>query len=534
MAPIMATRRDVALGAAALALAGGARAAAGEAGALVHAIPAASARSLSLTCSFAEPVSAARLDVAGTPARARRMDSAGRYWRFEADGLAPGTAHELRLASDTRQLAEPWTLKTLPDPAAGETRLRILSFTCAGGWEGARRASGEASFRPLALRRRLLDRALAFAPDVVIANGDHVYWDLTVWQDYQPPEDQALTSKGFDAFGRFDRDKALIGTENEEVLTRIGEAQIASLYGTRLKGVPCFFIGDDHDYYEGDVANSKRITFPPEDFNVRAQAATAALFYPDFLPDGTRPAGLSGASEGRPGANQCFGTLRWGRLFEAALFDCARYMSLSGPFAGLVPPDAERWLLSRAAESDAANFLYVPSHPVGWSAGKWREWYPDVLDREAAARGEPRLTTQAEKYFWQEGWRSQHQRLLAALGARRSPRAIISGDLHAVGWGRIARSYDLDFATDPIMSVLTGPVSTHGRGWPSAARGVPPQIPLGLEIAQTSPPIEKNGFTILDVTPEAMTFRLFAWREPDPVEAIDTLEPFDVVEVRRA
>jgi hypothetical protein len=35
------------------------------------------------------------------------------------------------------------------------------------------------------------------------------------------------------------------------------------------------------------------------------------------------------------------------------------------------------------------------------------------------------------------------------------------------------------------------------------------------------------------VTADRVTVSLFAWREPDPVEAIDSLEPYDVVEVRR-
>ena len=33
-------------------------------------------------------------------------------------------------------------------------------------------------FLPTAMRNRLLRRALAFEPDAVVANGDHVYWDL--------------------------------------------------------------------------------------------------------------------------------------------------------------------------------------------------------------------------------------------------------------------------------------------------------------------------------------------------------------------
>ena len=46
-------------------------------------------------------------------------------------------------------------------------------------------------------------------------------------------------------------------------------------------------------------------------------------------------------------------------------------------------------------------------------------------------------------------------------------------------------------------------------------------------------PTEKNGFTIIDVTPGKMTFSLFMLRPPEPVEAIDTLQPALVYEVPR-
>jgi hypothetical protein len=38
-------------------------------------------------------------------------------------------------------------------------------------------------------------------------------------------------------------------------------------------------------------------------------------------------------------------------------------------------------------------------------------------------------------------------------------------------------------------------------------------------------PTEKNGFTIIDVTPDKMRFTLFLWRPPQPVEDIDTMQP---------
>jgi hypothetical protein len=47
------------------------------------------------------------------------------------------------------------------------------------------------------------------------------------------------------------------------------------------------------------------------------------------------------------------------------------------------------------------------------------------------------------------------------------------------------------------------------------------------------PPVEKNGFTIVDVTPERIALQLFAWRPPDPADAIDTLEPSGTYELSR-
>jgi hypothetical protein len=47
----------------------------------------------------------------------------------------------------------------------------VLFFTCAGGHDAL-------GFVPAATRNRLLRRALSFGPQVAVANGDHVYWDL--------------------------------------------------------------------------------------------------------------------------------------------------------------------------------------------------------------------------------------------------------------------------------------------------------------------------------------------------------------------
>ena len=48
------------------------------------------------------------------------------------------------------------------------------------------------------------------------------------------------------------------------------------------------------------------------------------------------------------------------------------------------------------------------------------------------------------------------------------------------------------------------------------------------------PVAEKNGFTIIDVAPEKMTFRIFMWRPPEGVVAIDNLQPVLTYEVKRS
>ena len=177
---------------------------------------------------------------------------------------------------------------------------------------------------------------------------------------------------------------------------------------------------------------------------------------------------------------------------------------------------------------------------MGWTAGKWREWYPDVAVGESGGAATARmhtegrqfeLTTEQPKFMWQSGWWAQHQRLLAMLTSQPRRAAVVcSGDLHASGHARIQASGDLSLQDNPLHTILTGPVGT-GRAWPSATRGTPPVIPHGLELEPVTPVIEKNGFTLLDVKPNCIRVRLFAWRSGEPVERIDTLEPYHDVEI---
>jgi len=53
----------------------------------------------------------------------------------------------------------------------------ILAYTCAGGYDGPS-LEGKTFFLDMTARRRLLARGMSLRPDLVIANGDHIYWDM--------------------------------------------------------------------------------------------------------------------------------------------------------------------------------------------------------------------------------------------------------------------------------------------------------------------------------------------------------------------
>jgi hypothetical protein len=366
---------------------------------------------------------------------------------------------------------------------------------------------------------------------VVIANGDHVYWDQRTWLEHRNRGIRESTKKAYDQFGYLDRQFPVLGTKNEPVFTRIIDAQVASLYGVRLRSTPSYFIQDDHDYFENDEADERWITFPPGPFMLRLGRTTQHLYYPEFPLDSNQPSGLPGASaeDRRPGLSESYGALRYGRLIEVLMYDIRRYLTLKGPLGVFVDPDAEKWLTARtAAEGDTDHLIHVPSHPFGWAAGKWCEWYPDILEKDGT------LGTSAPKYYWQPGWWAQHQRLLKAIGGQkqRIP-LIVSGDLHALAAGKIIKSGDLDFSDNPVNTVLSGPLGTGDLGFPSAFRNTPPKVPSQLSVEEMLKPLEKNAFTILDVSPEGIRFRLFAWRPPQPVEEIDRLEPILAFELKK-
>jgi len=494
-----------------------------DAGNLRHLLPTVSDTRMLIKASFNAPLAAApTMRVGDMTVSGRMSDTRGELWHFHATGLEPGRRYLLSLTgSDGRALSQPWELSTFPGPDDRPDRFRVLFYTCAGGHEAVGKL-------PNAVRSRLLRRALSFQPDAAVANGDHVYWDQLApvgGRVFRTPEALELA-------GSFDRSGVVLGSDNETVLKRIGSAQIASIYNADFRSTPVFFLQDDHDYFDNDEATDEIVTFPPSHFMVQLARATQHLYYPEFLPDAARPLGLPWSSSGdRPqGVSECFGTIRYGRLAEILLYDIRRTATLAGPSAVYVDLEVEKWLRARSAATEVAHLIHAPSNPPGWTAGKWGEWYPDVLGPDK------KLTTSVPKPYWQPGWLEQHDRLITAMSAMkgRVP-LVVSGDMHAIAIGRMLRSGSLDLRANPVTAVLPGPIGTGARGWPSIGmRATPALPPAHLDMDESVRPIEQNGFMIVDFSPSKMVLQFFKWdARTQPVEAIDKLQPFYTTELPR-
>jgi hypothetical protein len=497
-----------------------------DAGAVRHLLPGVSDTRFLIKASFNAPLAdAPTLHVGGTAVRGRMGDTRGAHWHFYATGLKPGRPYRLSLTGARgRRLCEPWELSTFPGPDERPEKFRLLIYTCAGGHEIHK-------FLPTATRNRLLRRALSFAPQAMIANGDHIYWDLLA------PVGKTLlgmSPAALDYSPTFDRSAVVLGGDNETILKRVAGPQIVPVYGTDFRSTPVFFMQDDHDYFDNDEATDEIVTFPPSPFMLSLARATQNIYYPEYLPDVARPLGVPYSSAGDRvwGVSESFGTLRYGRLAELLLYDVRRTQTMAGPSAVYVDPQVEKWLTARTAATEVAHLVHVPSNPPGWTAGKWGEWYPDVLGQDG------KLTTSIPKPYWQTGWLRQHDRLMAAIGAMkgRAP-LVMSGDLHAIGAGRMLRSGDLDFKANPITVVLNGPVGSRPgpNGWPSGRRGTGALPPAHLDMDEEVKPIEQHGFSIVDFVADKMTVRLFRWDwKTQSVEAIDALEPFHTMELPRS
>src|SRR4029077_3705652 len=99
-----------------------------------------------------------------------------------------------------------------------------------------------------------------------------------------------------------------------------------------------FFLADDHDMFENDESDAG-VAALPDTYGPLGAEPTQRLYYPEFLPDANRPTWLPGGDKaGAPGgANITYGTLRYGKLLEAVLYDCRRYVDYKGDHAKVLP-----------------------------------------------------------------------------------------------------------------------------------------------------------------------------------------------------
>jgi len=69
--------------------------------------------------------------------------------------------------------------------------------------------------------------------------------------------------------------------------------------------------------------------------------------------------------------------------------------------------------------------------------------------------------------------------------------------------------------------------------FPSSFRKIDSKPSRLVGMAEVLKVTEKNGFSLIDVTPDKITFAVFMWRPPQPIVEIDTMPPALVFEVPR-
>lgn len=482
-------------------------------GLIDHLLPTVSSDRFLIKVSFKSPVADPSLDVSGFGrVLGKCNDFEGRFWEFDVAHLKPSSVYQLNLLNSKGSgLCDSWSLKTFPHPSEEPKHIRLMIYTCAGGHDVL------GKHLPVSTRAKLLERGLSFKPDAVIANGDHIYWDLKTGR----ASDRGASPRAKKEVGEFDRLTPILGFPNEVVLKQAVGPQITPLYGTSCRSTPVFFLQDDHDYFENDEADDNYISFPPDPFEFAAARTSQKLYYPEFLPDSNRPLGLaSGFAQDRPyGVSESFGTLRYGKLLEVLMYDCRRFLTLKGTSATFIPPEVENWLHQRMKSNDVRHVINMPSTPPGWSAGKWGEWYADI-----EVNGQ--LTVKKNKPYWQPGWRHQHDRILKSVSSMQGKIPLmISGDLHAIGETHIFNTSGISLKENPVISVLSGPLGTDANGFPSAKRGLTGSTPANLEVNEILATREKNGFILVDITSDEIKIDFFQWRKESGVD-IDSLMPF--------
>src|SRR5262249_29082937 len=104
-----------------------------------------------------------------------------------------------------------------------------------------------------------------------------------------------------------------------------------------------------------------------------------------------------------------------------------------------------------------------------------------------------------------------------------------------IALGKMLRTGTLDLKSNPVNVSLSGTIGTWAGGWPtSGIRGTPATPSTVLDLEEQGIPIEQHGFMLVDFTPDKMVLPMFKWdAKTQPIEAIDTLQPFHTAELTR-
>jgi len=497
-----------------------------NAGDLAHILPTLNHQRMLISTSFRRVVNQPILKVGNRSFEGQMRDSKGFFWAFDCPELEAETEYELQLFEANVALCDSWPLKTFPKPSSDPEHLRLMIYSCAGGHPKVQDMlpvpdkEKESPDHFARKRIELLHRGISLNPDALIIIGDTVYWDLN--GNGKKRLGTMQDPRAIDLAGKFDESLPILGTENEEVLKRVVSPQIIDLYGTACRSTPIFIFNDDHDYFENDEANDAIVTFPPKAFQLALGRAVQQLYFPEFLPDENRPLDLpgSGAADRVEGSSEAFGTLRYGKLAELLMYDCRRFVDLNGTKAVFVPEAAENWLIKRSQSQDIKHCIHVPSTPYGWSAGKWLEWYPDILGQDGV------LHDDLPKYMWKRGWQNQHNRILSAMHEAKFRKPVtISGDLHTFASGRIYRNGDMDFESNPIHAFIAGALGC--TVFPSTFRKIKASTPNAIYMEEDFENVEENGFSIVDIDSRNIKVDMYKYLwSRDDLDEIAELAPF--------
>lgn len=517
-----------------------------QAGDVQHILPSVTHERMLVKVSFAKPrPQSPFLMVNNRSVNGKAGDLEQRFFTFDISGLSPDKTHELQLFEKNGvEITSRWPLKTFPSPDADVSHLRLLCTTCPGGREefsvppdllhllpnppDIHKTVRE--FQPMSARRKLLARAMTFKPDAMLVNGDSIYWDM-----FSLPSlvmDRSDKAKKILGDTPFRHDRPVHGDYNNEMAVKKAFGpQIAGLYGVAFRSTPTFFVQDDHDYGDNDETDppfGDSPTFPPNLWKRDLRRFTQKLYYPElFAPTGLQPGFTSDLGNGLA---KSYGQFRYGRLAEGLIYCCKvnfpdyefHKNDLADTDAKFIPAEIEQWLKTRTRVSKTAHTFQMPSTPLVYTAGKWLEFYPDILDDDN------QLTTSIPKPGWATGWNRQHDRILNAASARKDHLPLFfSGDIHASGLAKINQSNANNYSDNPIVALLVGTIGTGQAGFPSFFRGVGAQPSKTLKTNEIIKTIEQNGFSLVDFTPRKVKFRMFKWDYKTQQESeIETTKPF--------